>query len=235
MSVTVRVPTILRTYTDGSAEVSVAVADGATLADVLAALEVDHAGIAARVLDDNGALRRFVDHHRDMGFLIALDDLGAGHSNLPRIAQLRPHIIKLDRGLISGIALALREAAPHVRVIGAEPALADDAAASKAAGALQPARPPQSIADGLLTSLGPLTWPVVRDVVERIIVVDEGSIVASMRLVFERMKQVIEPSAAVPLAAVLAPTFAAEVGGRRVGVVLCGGNVDLAHLPWRAP
>ena len=138
-------------------------------------------------------------------------------------------------GLISGIALALREAAPHVRVIGAEPALADDAAASKAAGALQPARPPQSIADGLLTSLGPLTWPVVRDVVERIIVVDEGSIVASMRLVFERMKQVIEPSAAVPLAAVLAPTFAAEVGGRRVGVVLCGGNVDLAHLPWRAP
>jgi threonine dehydratase/serine racemase len=138
-------------------------------------------------------------------------------------------------GLISGIALALREAAPRVRVIGAEPALADDAAASKAAGALQPARPPQSIADGLLTSLGPLTWPVVRDVVERIIVVDEGSIVASMRLVFERMKQVIEPSAAVPLAAALAPAFAAEVGGRRVGVVLCGGNVDLAHLPWRAP
>jgi threonine dehydratase/serine racemase len=138
-------------------------------------------------------------------------------------------------GLISGIALALREAAPHVRVIGAEPALADDAAASKAAGALQPARTPQSIADGLLTSLGPLTWPVVRDVVERIIVVDEGSIVASMRLVFERMKQVIEPSAAVPLAAALAPAFAAEVGGLRVGVVLCGGNVDLAHLPWRAP
>ena len=61
MSVTVRVPTILRTYTDGSAEVSVAVADGATLADVLAALDVDHAGIAARVLDDNGALRRFVN------------------------------------------------------------------------------------------------------------------------------------------------------------------------------
>jgi len=137
-------------------------------------------------------------------------------------------------GLISGIALALREAAPHVRVVGAEPALADDAAASKATGELQPARPPRSVADGLLTSLGPLTWPVVRDVVERVVVVEEAEIVAAMRLVFERMKQVIEPSAAVPLAAVLTPTLAESLAGRRVGVVLCGGNVDVDRLPWSA-
>lgn len=138
-------------------------------------------------------------------------------------------------GLISGIALALREAAPRVRVIGAEPALADDAAASKAAGEMQPARPPKSVADGLLTSLGPLTWPVVRDVVERIIVVDEAAIVDAMRLVFERMKQVIEPSAAVPLAAVLTPALAEALAGRRVGIILCGGNVDVGRLPWGAP
>lgn len=138
-------------------------------------------------------------------------------------------------GLISGIALALREAAPHVRVVGAEPALADDAAASKAAGVMQPARPPKSVADGLLTSLGPLTWPVVRDVVERIVVVDEAAIIDAMRLVFERMKQVIEPSAAVPLAAALTPALAEALAGRRVGIILCGGNVDVGRLPWGAP
>jgi threonine dehydratase len=75
----------------------------------------------------------------------------------------------------------------------------------------------------------------VRDVVERIIVVDEAAIVDAMRLVFERMKQVIEPSAAVPLAAVLTPALAEALAGRRVGIILCGGNVDVGRLPWGAP
>lgn len=139
-------------------------------------------------------------------------------------------------GLISGIALAYRELAPRVRVIGAEPLGADDASRSKAAGAWVPQTAPHTIADGLRTSLGRLTWPVVRDVVHRIETPAEDEIVRAMRLVFERMKLVIEPSAAVGVAVALRQGGPGEGGlredERRVGVVLCGGNVDLDALPW---
>jgi threonine dehydratase/serine racemase len=132
-------------------------------------------------------------------------------------------------GLVSGIALAARELAPRVRVIAAEPAGADDAARSKREGRRIPQTAPNTIADGLLTSLGELTWPVVRDVVDRVVTVDDGAIVRAMRLVWERMKIVIEPSAAVPVAAALW----GDLGGAgRVAVVLSGGNVDLAKLPF---
>ncbi len=136
-------------------------------------------------------------------------------------------------GMISGIALAYRELAPHVRVIGAEPQGADDAARSKASGTLLPQTAPATIADGLRTSLGALTWPVVRDVVARIETVGEDEIVKAMRLVFERMKLVIEPSAAVGVAVALR-AGALRDDETRVGVVLCGGNVDLDALPWIA-
>ena len=136
-------------------------------------------------------------------------------------------------GMISGIALAYRELAPRVRVIGAEPIGADDAARSKASGTLVPQTAPKTIADGLRTSLGTLTWPVVRDVVERIETVGEDEIVRAMRLVFERMKLVIEPSAAVGVAVALREG-ALRADEKRVGVVLCGGNVDLDALPWIA-
>ena len=116
--------------------------------------------------------------------------------------------------------------------VGAEPALADDAAASKRAGVIQPQRPPRSIADGLLTSLGQHTWPVVRDLVPRIFTVEEDEIITAMRLFMERAKLVIEPSAAVPLAAVLSPEFRTLSDLQRVGIVLCGGNVDLSRLPF---
>lgn len=135
-------------------------------------------------------------------------------------------------GMISGIALALREAAPHVRVFGAEPAGADDAARGKASGARITEQQPDTIADGLRTTLGELTWPVVRDLVEEVLVVPELAIVPAMKLVFERMKLVIEPSAAVGLAAVLSSRFRGLDDLSRVGVVLCGGNVDLDALPW---
>ena len=107
---------------------------------------------------------------------------------------------------------------------------ADDAARSKAAGAFIPQTAPRTIADGLLTSLGTLTWPVIRDRVDAIITVDDDAIVAAMRLLWERAKLLVEPSAAVALAAVLAPGFPAKL--RRVGVILTGGNVDLEALPW---
>lgn len=135
-------------------------------------------------------------------------------------------------GLVSGIALAVREAAPHVRVFAAEPAGADDAYRSKASGARITHQTPDTLADGLKTTLGELTWPVVRDLVEEVLVVEDMATVAAMRLVFERMKLVVEPSAAVPLAAVLSQRFRTRAGLERVGVVLSGGNVDLDALPW---
>jgi len=135
-------------------------------------------------------------------------------------------------GLVGGTALAARAAAPRVRVFAAEPAGADDAARSKAAGRLLPQTGPKTIADGLRASLGSLTWPLLRDHVERVVTVEEDEIVDAMRLLFERAKLVVEPSAAVALAAVLGESFRALPGISHVGVILSGGNVDLDHLPW---
>lgn len=131
-------------------------------------------------------------------------------------------------GLVSGLAVAARALAPAVKVIGAEPAGADDAARSKAAGRRLPQEDPRTIADGLRTSLGELTWPIVRDLVDRIVTVGDEATIFAMRLVFERMKLVIEPSAAVAVAAALGP----DVPGERVAVVLSGGNLDLTRLPF---
>jgi threonine dehydratase/serine racemase len=135
-------------------------------------------------------------------------------------------------GLVAGLTIALAGAAPSVRVFAAEPAGADDAARSKAAGTLIPQAGPRTVADGLLTSLGELTWPVLRDRVERVITVTEEEIVHAMRLSWERAKLLIEPSSAVAVAAVLSEQFRALDGVGRVGVVLSGGNVNLDELPW---
>jgi threonine dehydratase len=135
-----------------------------------------------------------------------------------------------EGGLLSGTALAVRGISPKTRVIGAEPAAADDAFRSFTTGTLFPSGNPKTIADGLRTSLGPNTFPLVRTFVSEIITTSEESIVSAMRLVWERMKVVIEPSAAVPLAALLEGKL--DVRGRRVAIVLSGGNVDLDALPW---
>jgi threonine dehydratase/serine racemase len=135
-------------------------------------------------------------------------------------------------GLMSGICIAARAIKPDVRLFAAEPTGADDAARSLAAGELIPQTAPDTIADGLLTSLGDLTWPIVRDHVERIFTVSDEQIVAAMRIVWQRMKLVIEPSAAVPVAVVLSDEFRALNGITSIGVVLSGGNVDLDRLPW---
>jgi threonine dehydratase len=135
-------------------------------------------------------------------------------------------------GLVSGIALAARELAPRLRVFAAEPRGADDAARSKAEGRLLPQTDPRTIADGLLTSLGELTWPVLRDLVERVLTVSEEEIVRAMRLLWERAKVLAEPSAAVAVAAALSDEFRSLPGLHRVGVVISGGNVDLDRLPF---
>ena len=135
-------------------------------------------------------------------------------------------------GLISGICVAAKGIDPGIRIFAAEPLGADDAARSKAAGKLILQTGPDTIADGLLTSMGELTWPIIRDYVEHVVTVSEEEIVAAMRLAWERAKLLIEPSAAVAVAAVLSDTFRATKGIDRAGVVLSGGNVDLDCLPW---
>lgn len=140
-------------------------------------------------------------------------------------------------GLMSGTALAVHALAPAVRIFGAEPALADDARRSLAAGHIIPSTYPDTVADGLRTSLGALTFPILSRHLEGILTADEAQIVAAMRLIWEKMKIVVEPSGAVPLAALLAAE--GNLRGRRVGLILSGGNVDLDRLPWsvcqRAP
>ncbi len=138
-------------------------------------------------------------------------------------------------GLLSGVCVAGKALRPALRVFAGEPAGADDAARSLAAGRLIPQTGPRTIADGLLTSLGALTWPIIQAHVEAIVTVSEEEIVRAMRLAWERGKFLIEPSAAVPLAAVLSERFRGLAGLARVGVVLSGGNTNLDRLPWYPP
>lgn len=135
-------------------------------------------------------------------------------------------------GLLSGTALVARSQIVPVEVHGAEPAAADDAYRSLEAGRIMPIAPTAAttIADGLRTSLCELTFGILQTQVSSIVTVSEASIVTAMRLVWEVMKVVIEPSAAVPVAALLEGKL--DVRGRKVGVILSGGNVDLERLPW---
>jgi threonine dehydratase len=133
-------------------------------------------------------------------------------------------------GLLSGTAIASHGVRSSLEVYGAEPTGADDACRSLAAGHIIPSVDPQTIADGLLTSLSELTFGIISEQVEAIVTVDDAAIIAAMRLLWERAKLIIEPSAAVPLAAVLEDR--ARWAGRRLGLILSGGNVDLDALPW---
>lgn len=131
-------------------------------------------------------------------------------------------------GLLSGTAITAKSIYPNIRVIGCEPALADDAAASLREGRIVPARPPLTIADGLRTSLGPKTFPIIRELVEAIVLVEETEIVQALRTILERMKIVVEPSSAVPLAALLHRPLG--LVGKRVGIILSGGNLDVSRV-----
>jgi threonine dehydratase len=115
-------------------------------------------------------------------------------------------------------------------VLAAEPAGADDAFRSFYSGSMVPCQSPDTIADGLLTSLGSLTFPIIQHYVSDIFRVQETTIISAMQLIMERMKIVVEPSAAVTLAAVMEnPDFFA---GKKTGLILSGGNIDLQKLPW---
>lgn len=134
-------------------------------------------------------------------------------------------------GLLSGTCIAARAINPNIRILGAEPKGADDAARSLASGEIVPMVGPDTVADGLRTSLGSNTWPIIRDHVEDIVTVDDSQIIAAMRFVWERLKLVIEPSAAVSVAAALA-IAGTKRSAVRTGIIVTGGNVDLDSLPW---
>jgi len=135
-------------------------------------------------------------------------------------------------GLISGVATAVKALRPAARVIGAEPAGADDAARSFAAGRLIPLAETHTIADGLRASLSQSTLDHIRRGVDQVATVSEAGIALAMRALWEALKVIVEPSAAVPYAALREGR--ADVRGQRVGIILTGGNADLDHLPWSA-
>ena len=130
-------------------------------------------------------------------------------------------------GLLSGTAIAAAARGKNIEVIGAEPELADDAFRSLATGERQPPAPPTTVADGLRTALGVVNFAIIRDTVARITLASEEEILAAMRLLWERLKIVVEPSGAVPLAAAIRDRQ--RLGGKRVGLILSGGNVDLCR------
>ncbi len=133
-------------------------------------------------------------------------------------------------GLLSGTAIAIKELNPDIKVIAAEPENADDAYRSFQQKKLIPVKNPDTVADGLRTSLGDKTFAIIIKRVDEIITVTESSIIEAMRMVWERMKILIEPSSAVPLAAVLADP--AKFYDLKIGIILSGGNVDLNELPF---
>ena len=133
-------------------------------------------------------------------------------------------------GLVSGICLALSVIAPGMEIYAAEPEQADDAARSLRAGRIVPGGTPETVADGLKAPLRDLTWHFVSTGVADILTVSEREIVDAMKLTWSRLKTVIEPSSAVALAAILKNR--SVFAGKRVGVVLTGGNLDLDRLPW---
>ena len=133
-------------------------------------------------------------------------------------------------GMVSGTCLTLSAQAPEMKVYAAEPEQADDAARSLRAGRIIADDTPETVADGLRVPLKELTWHFVSNQVTDILTASEQEIVDAMRLMWARMKIVVEPSSAVPLAAILKNRDA--FAGRRVGVIVTGGNVDLDSLPW---
>lgn len=133
-------------------------------------------------------------------------------------------------GLLSGTAITVNAISPKTRVIAAEPEMADDAYRSFQAGFIIPSTNPKTMADGLLTSLGALNFPIIKQRVEQVVTVSENGILNSMKYIWERAKIVIEPSAAVPVGVLWERKL--DLTGLRIGIILSGGNVDLEKLPW---
>lgn len=161
------------------------------------------------ILGQGTAGLELIEDHPDLDFL--LTPVGGG-------------------GLVAGCSLAAKFFSSHCKCVGAEPLECDDAYRSLASGQIESNESANTIADGLRTVLGNVNFPIIKKYVDHIIRVNETEIVESMRLVWERMKIVIEPSCAVPLAAVRRDRE--KFHGKKVGIVLSGGNVDVSKLPF---
>jgi threonine dehydratase len=133
-------------------------------------------------------------------------------------------------GLLSGTAIAAKGMRPGIRLVGGEPRNADDAYRSLASGKIQAAAQSETIADGLRATLSPLTFSILQSLVDEISLVSEEEIVAAMLLLWERTKLVVEPSGAVAAAPALNRRIRAE--GKKIGIILSGGNLDLRKLPF---
>ena len=199
---------------------------GAQITFCAPTLEAREAGLA-QVVADTGAA--FIPPYNDERIIA-----GQATAALELLADIPDLDLILTPvgggGLVSGTALTVRGLSSRSRVIAAEPKGADDAYRSFRAGHIIPSVNPQTIADGLLTSLGDKTFAIIRDCVDDIVTVEEADIIRAMRLIWERMKIIVEPSAAVPLGALLGRSV--DVRGKRVAIILSGGNVDLARLPF---
>lgn len=191
-------------------------------------LEAREQGLS-EVVDNTGAV--FIHPYNEYGVIS-----GQGTAALELIKEIPDLDAVLvpvgGGGLLSGTALCVTAVSPGTKVIAVEPERADDAYRSFHAGRLIPAVNPDTIADGLRTSLGGLTFPIIIKYVEDIVTVSEEGIVAAMRCIWERMKIIVEPSAAVTLAALLTERIALRE--RRIGIIISGGNVDLSNLPWNS-
>ena len=182
---------------------------------------------AARIVAETGAL--FI-HPYDHPDVIA----GQGTIALEFLEQV-PQLQWLlcpvgGGGLASGMAVAVKSLRPDIRVIAVEPAGADDAYRSFISGALAPPAAAATVADGLRGALSARTFALIRAHVDAIVTVDESAIVRAMRELWQNLRMIIEPSSAVPYAAILERKL--ELHGAHVGIVLTGGNVDIDTLPW---
>ncbi len=180
-----------------------------------------------KIVDSNGAV--FI-HPYDDSRIVA----GQGTAAVELLEDIETADIVMapvgGGGLLSGTSITTKALAPDTEVIAAEPERADDAFRSFKSGEFIPSVKPDTIADGLLTSLSDLTFSIIQKNVDDIITVSEESIVKAMRIIWERMKIIIEPSSAVPLAAVL--DNPGRFKNKRVGIIISGGNVDLEKLPF---
>jgi threonine dehydratase len=135
-------------------------------------------------------------------------------------------------GLMSGTCITTRNLLPNAKLYGAEPKGADDAYRSLKEGRMLPQENPNTICDGLLTGLGENTWNILKDHLEAIYTVTDDEVIKAMKLIWERMKIIIEPSSATPVAVVLSDKFKALEGMENIGIILTGGNVELSKLPF---
>ena len=184
---------------------------------------------ARQVQSDTGAVMIPPFDHPD---IIA----GQGTVALEMLQQV-PHLEYIiapvgGGGMVAGICIAAKAISPRIRVLAAEPAGADDAFQSFKANRFIPQTNPMTIADGLLTSLGEITWPIIQKNVQAIVTVTDEEIIHWMRVFWERTKLLIEPSSAVAVAAVFSSNFPRTDSPKNVGIVLSGGNVNLNSLPW---